>query len=355
VAGRYTRERRTVGGTSVELWHHPTHHENVARVLDAATLSLQQLVSRFGPYPHRTLRLVELPTGWGFGAVAMPGTLLLTEDRGLRLDARYEGVDLLRRRIGHEVAHQWWGGVVTPADVEGAALLVEGLAKYAEQRVVAEVHGEDALPAMLAFDHDRYLAGRAYAGDAEPSLAAAPYTDDYLFYGKAAIAANALHAQLGDAAMTRALRRVLATEGGAFGAATSSTLRQALDAEAHSAHDSLLIAEWMEGRAVYDLRIDSTTLTWRGDSVTVSVTGRVTRDADDRGVSNLNIEVALRAASSSESTPIRTERVPTRTDAAGRFEVRVTRSVAPATVEVDPRYLWIDRNRSNNTKVIGGR
>lgn len=54
----------------------------------------------------------------------MPGTLLLTEDRGKRLDARSEGNDLLLRRIGHEVAHQWWGGVVSPADVAGAGLLV---------------------------------------------------------------------------------------------------------------------------------------------------------------------------------------------------------------------------------------
>jgi ABC-2 type transport system permease protein len=354
LTGRYAVQRRFIAGTSVELWYHPLHHENVARILDAASVSLQELVPRFGAYPHRTLRLVELPAGWGFGAFAMPGTLLLTEDRGMRLDARHEGVDLLLRRIGHEVAHQWWGGAVSPADVEGAGLLVEGLAKYSEQRIVASVHGEGALPSMLAYDHDRYLAGRSRESDPERPLSSATYADDYLFYGKAAIAFHALHARLGDVAMTRALRHVLASDGGPFGAATTTTLRHAVDAEAGTASDSLLVAEWLDARRVYDLRIDSTHLERLGDRVQLTVVGHATREDDGSGIADMQLELALRGplpvASARNPPPV----LSARTAENGRFVLRALLDAAPTSVEIDPRLLWIDRNRSNNTRVIGG-
>ncbi|MCU0626030.1 MAG: hypothetical protein MUF21_06020 [Gemmatimonadaceae bacterium] len=354
VVGRYAVQRRTVDATSVELWFHPAHGENVPRVLDAAAVSLRELVARFGPYGHRTLRLVELPAGWGFGAVARPGTVLLTEDRGMRLDARYEGVDLLLRRIGHEVAHQWWGGTVTPADVAGAALIVEGLAKYAEQRVVASVHGEDALPPMLAFDHDRYLAGRARLGGPEPALADAGYEGDHLFYGKAAIALHALHAALGDGAMRRALRRVLTSDGGPLGAATTVTLRQALDGEARTAADSLRIAEWLDARHVHDLRIDSTQLERHDGRVHLTVVGGAVREGDERGVADREVELSIRVPTSAALAPAGTQRLAARTDRSGRFVARTVLDAIPTSVEIDPRYLWIDRNRSNNVRVLGG-
>lgn len=359
LAGRYAVQRRRVHGTPVELWYHPTHRENVSRLLDAASVSLRELTARFGTYPHRTLRMVELPAGWGFGAFAMPGTLLLTEDRGMRLDARYEGNDLLLRRIGHEVAHQWWGGAVSPADVVGAGLLVEGLAKYAEQRVVAAVHGEHALPAMLAFDHDRYLAGRSRETAPEPVLAESGYGDDYLIYGKAAIALHALHAALGDSAMTRALRRVLVSEGGPLGAATTATLRAALDAESRSRGDSLLVAEWLEQRRVYDLRVDSVRVV-RGDrGGQLAVFGRATTEDRDDGVAGMVVELAVRlpgrGGAGGAAGGARTQVVPVRTEGDGRFVARVALAAAPDGVEVDPHYLWVDRNRSNNAKPVGDR
>jgi hypothetical protein len=352
LAGRYAVQRRAVHGTPVELWYHPSHVENVTRVLDAASVSLRELVARFGPYPHRTLRLVELPAGWGFGAFAMPGTLLLTEDRGMRLDAHHEGNDLLLRRIAHEVAHQWWGGVVSPADVAGAGMLVEGLAKYAEQRVVAAVHGEHALPSMLAYDHDRYLAGRSREVVPEPPLAEAGYADDYLFYGKAAIALHGLHAVLGDDVMTRALRRVLATEGGPLGAATTTTLRHALDAEARTAADTILIAEWLEQRRVYDLRVDSVQVTRGAGRVQLTVVGHAMLEGDRSGVAGMTLDLAARVPSRGEGRGAQLSLVPVRTGAGGRFVGRMTLDADPTIVEVDPQYRWIDRNRSNNATVV---
>jgi ABC-type transport system involved in multi-copper enzyme maturation permease subunit len=358
LSGRYAVRRKAIGATTIELWHHPSHVENVDRVLDAAATSLAALARRFGPYPMPTLRIVELPTGWGFGAFAMPGTLLLTENRGMRLDARREQVDLLLRRIGHEVAHQWWGGVVTPADVLGAGTIVEALAKYAEQRVVAEVHGEAALPPMLAFDHDRYLAGRAQEAGAERTLADAGFVDDYLFYGKAAIGFHALHASLGDSAMTRALRAVITTEQGPFGAATTTALRASLDAEARTDDQRALIAEWFDARVIHDIALDSATAQQDRGRTVVRASGRaerIDRQGRDEVVApaaGLAIEArVLGAPGASGAAPaLWSGRVRTQGD--GSFALIVPVNGRPASVEVDPRYLRIDRNRSNNVRAV---
>jgi aminopeptidase N len=355
LSGRYAVRRRAAGATTVEVWYHPTHTENVDRVLHAAVVALGELERRFGPYTLPTLRIVEVPAGWGFGAFALPGTILLTETRGMRLDPRREQVDLLLRRIGHEVAHQWWGGVVSPADVDGAGTIVEALAKYAEQRVVASVHGDSALAPMLAFDHDRYLVGRAQESAAERTLADAGFVDDYLFYGKAAIGFRALHDALGDSAMTAALRAFIAAERGPRGAATTDALRAAIDAHAATPATRALIAEWFDARVIHELVVDTATVQPRGARFHVVVRGhvdrvtRVGRGEEAHPASGAEVEVWL---GSEYATAQGSWSGRVACDSAGRFTVAVTLDAPPTIVELDPRYLRVDPNRSNNRRAV---
>lgn len=196
------------------------------------------------------------------------------------------------------------------------------MAKYAEQRVVAP----------------------------ELGLAESGYGDDYLIYGKAAVAFHALHAVLGDAAMTRALCRVITTEGGPLGAASTSTLRQALDAEARTAADSLLIAQWLEQRPVYDLRVDTVQVVRGARGVQLTVVGRATTE-DDRGAAGMTLELAVQLPGSGgagggaggAAGGARSQTVVVRTEAGGRFVARVALDGVPSAVTVDSRFLWIDR------------
>lgn len=355
---RYTVRRRSVGTTTVEMWYHPSHSENVDRVLDAATTSLRVMGRQLGPYPRRTLRIAELPTGWGFGAFAMPGTILLTEDRGMRLDARRESVDLLLRRIGHEVAHQWWGNEVVPADVEGAGLIVEGLAKFSEQRIVATVHGDAALAAILAFDHDRYLVGRGLESGQERPLADAGYVDDYLYYGKAAVGFNALHSAIGDSAMTRALRGFFSAHRGPGGEATTDMLREALKAQLRSPEHSALLDEWLDQRVIHDLAIDSATVESVGGRYRVIVRGHAERTSTStRGevsgpAGAIGISVRLSAKGGQRSRGAAAWNGVALTAADGSFVLEVALPSPPSHVELDPDFLRIDRNRSNNERAL---
>jgi aminopeptidase N len=167
-------------------------------MLTAATTTLDVLGARYGRYPHSALRIAEVPVGWGFGAFALPGMILFTEDRGFLSDPRADDVDLVTRRVAHEVAHQWWGHTLDAVDVPGASLLVETLAKHSEQLVVSALHGERSLAAILAFDEDRYFAGRAQEPDSEPVLLETS-GEAYLYYGKGAIVMNGLRDLLGTA------------------------------------------------------------------------------------------------------------------------------------------------------------
>ncbi|WP_411280928.1 hypothetical protein [Gemmatimonas sp.] len=169
-AGRYAVERRVVGGVAVELWYHAAHGAHAARIVEIASRSLTVLQQQFGAFPHKTLRLVEVPAGWGFGAYAQTGSRDLTESRGMLSDARKGDVDLLVRRIGHEVAHEWWGHTVDPLWGEGRLTIVETLAKYSEQLRLGAQQGDAVLARMMSFDHDRYLSGRANTMGLEPTL-----------------------------------------------------------------------------------------------------------------------------------------------------------------------------------------
>ena len=76
VSGRYEVRRVNHRGVSVEVYHHPAHGYNVKKMLATTTRSLDMFGERFGPYPPRHLRIVELPGYWEFGAFALTGMIV---------------------------------------------------------------------------------------------------------------------------------------------------------------------------------------------------------------------------------------------------------------------------------------
>lgn len=351
LSGRYAVKRVRHGDVAVELWYHPGHPQNVDRIVNAATLSLDVLGKRFGAYNNRTLRMAEVPAGWPFGAFANSGMLIFTENRGLMSDPRSEDVDLVTRRVAHEVAHQWWGYTVDPVTVVGATTIVEGLAKYSEQLVVAELHGADALPAMLRFDHDRFLSGRARDGNLEPTLVSSR-DESYMYYGKGAVAMRALHDALGDSIVTGVLRELVARERGAFGAATATQLHQMLRAAATTDEHRALVDEWFTGRVMHDMRADSAHATRAGAGYRVQANFTVRRvnvreGAEDIGSADgVLVDVVVRGAGDSVLYAGKTRVVGTAVD------VAVDVLGLPVSVEIDPMVRWIDRERSNNWRGV---
>jgi hypothetical protein len=358
VSARYAVRRVTHAGVDVEVWYHPAHAVNVDRMLAAATRTLDVLGARYGAYALPQLRVAEVPRWSSFGALSLPGMIFFPEDRGLLSDAspRAErGVDLVTRRVAHEVAHQWWGHTLDAAPMAGATTLTETLAKHSEQLVVAAMHGDGALPAMLAFDEDRYLAGSAQEPAAEPTLLDAG-SQPYLYYGKGAVVMHALRELLGAAAVDRALASLLRAHAGPSGMATTLDLRDALRAEARSDADRALVDEWLGERTVYDLRADSATAVPLGGgrfrlSARVGA-AKVARDGGAERPRSTEGEPVDVAVYDDRPEVGRLLWSGTRRVASGRVDLELELAGRPAWVVVDPAVARIDRDRTDNRRRV---
>jgi ABC-type transport system involved in multi-copper enzyme maturation permease subunit len=243
-SARYAVATATAGAVKITVAYHPAHGANVDRILRAAQKSIALFERSYGPYPHRDLKIVEAASYWPFGGLAMPDTVFLSESRTFLIDARDpRRLDLLARRTAHEVAHQWWGQYVTPAERPGAAVIVESLAKYSELRLLEALYGPAAVQESLAQERDRYARGRVR--DNLPEVPLARVTNqEYLYYGKGAMAMHAISNSLGVDRFDAVLREFVASQGGPAHHPTVDQLVEAMQRQATAPQRSL-IARWM--------------------------------------------------------------------------------------------------------------
>ncbi len=350
VSARYTVDRSVQDGVALEIWHDPRHSDNVSHIRNAAGRALAELGARYGSYPRRTLRIAEVP-GWAnFGAYALSGLVLFPESRGFLTQQSPDGVDLIARRVAHEVSHQWWAHTLDPADVTGGTALVETLAKHSEQLVVAAMQGDSALPDLLAYDEDRYFAGRAEEREAEPTLMDVT-SQSYVYYGKGAIVMNGLRDLLGADAVDHALADLVRHYGGPQAAARTNDWRAAMLGVAADSVDRALVREWLEARTVYDLRVD--TVETRPAGVSYALRGRIS-------VQKFNTGARGEEAVSADGEHIDVwayDGAPPFGRVLSRGRYAVTRGAviidtvltAHAThVVVDPMFRRLDRARGNN-------
>ena len=210
---------------------------------------------------------------------ALPETVYLREDRGFLTDARDpDRPDLVARRVAHEVAHQWFGHRVHTANVEGASMIVESLAKYSELLIVERMRGREQVRQLLEIELDQYLSGRAGETYAEVPLYRVD-SQPYLFYNKAAVVLFAIRDLLGQEAMDRAIRAMMREP-----RPTSADLVRHLRAVA-DAGQGALIDQWTREIVLYDLRVDAARTRRRADGrydVTVRVAAGKSR-AEGRG------------------------------------------------------------------------
>lgn len=239
-SGRYVATSRMHGGVQLEVFHLPEHAENVQRVLDAAADTLD----RFPPYPRPALRFAEVPATEPYGGFATAGAIFLSESRLFLADGRDPTkVDLVRRRVAHETAHQWFGVQVSPPASPGATFVIESLAKDAELQVLPQAQRAQ----VLAFEHDAYFQAR---DDTEVPLV--DVTDQpWLYYSKGAVVLHAVRELLGDAPVDAALRGLLVTpEAGARDVEAALLART-------PARLQPVVRDWLEGVSLYRLEVRS--------------------------------------------------------------------------------------------------
>ena len=359
-SARYERTARMHDGVEMVVFHDPDHDRNVPRMLDALSASLDYFQTNFSPYQFRQARIVEFP--YGTFAQSYPNTFAWAEGLGFIADLSDETkVDYVTYVGAHEFAHQWWAHQVVGSDQQGSTVLSETLAQYSALMVMEKMYGRDQIRRFLKQELDRYLGSRGTERLEEMPLVRVE-NQPYIYYQKGGLVMYLLRDQIGEEAVNRALRRVLAQY--AFKGAPyprSLDLIAAIRAEA-PADKQALITDLFEKITLYDVKTTGVTATRRADGrwdVAVTVDARKLY-ADGEGVEtaaplNEMFDVGIFTAEPGkagfgEDDVVQLERRPIRS---GVQTLRFITTREPRFAGVDPFNKWIDRDSNDNVRAVG--
>jgi aminopeptidase N len=139
LAGKYVVQPSTAVGADITLYMKPGHEQFAASYGETAA-KIQEFYSRvFAPLPIQHLSLVEVDDNT-VGGYSSPGLVALAS-RGFATPVNY-------RLLAHEISHQWWRCLVSPAAPDDA-FLDEGLATYSAALVVQDMAGENAFEDVM--------------------------------------------------------------------------------------------------------------------------------------------------------------------------------------------------------------
>jgi len=114
------------GGAQIRVYYYPGYDDQAVAMLNAATRAVDLFSVRFAPYPYGSLSIIEadLNDGQEYDGLIFLSTKFFNEYNG---SARSNLVT-----IGvHEIAHQWWFGLVG-SDQAAEPWLDEALSVYSE-------------------------------------------------------------------------------------------------------------------------------------------------------------------------------------------------------------------------------
>lgn len=352
-SARYAVHRETWKGVVIELFYHPTHIFNVERFARAVRASLEYYTETFGPYPHRQIRIVEVPR-YANLAHAYPGTISQAEATGwlTKVDESRE-FDLASMIVAREVARQWWGFQVTPAAVEGGPVVSEVLAQYSALMVIEKLYGMDMVRRFLWNSRIEYLNQRSKA--AHPEVPLLDVTNHVsLVHRKGPLVMYALRQYVGEEPLNAALRRLAATHGsGRPPFVTSRDLYRELRAATPPEYHDLL-KDFLETITLWDLRTTAIAAepagngTWR---VTVDVEAQKFR-ADGSGKETQVpmrdfVEIGVFGDATADPLYLQKHRI-----RSGRQTISVMVKGTPTRAGVDPQLLLIERNWSDNVRPV---
>ena len=348
-------------GKTVDLavYHHAPHEHNVQRMLDAMRVSLDVFSEKFSPYQFRQLRILEFPAYASF-AQSFANTVPYSESIGFIQDfkeaSRDSKIDLVTYVTAHEVAHQWWAHQVIGADKQGMTMLSESFSQYGALLVMEKLYGREQIRKFLKYELDGYLRSRGAEVLEELPLYRVE-NQGYIHYQKGGLAMYALKEEVGEAAVNRALQKLLAQF--AFKAApypSSTDFLRLLRAEVDPAQHAF-IADLFEKITLYDLKASAPTVKARPDGkFDVRFTVQAAKFyADGKGKEtqtplNETIEIGAFSAEPAKKGYSRDAVLVLRRVAlhSGSQEVHLVTDKSPAFVGVDPFNVRIDRNSNDN-------
>ena len=211
-----------VDGTQVNSYYRSAQAEGGKLALRYAADALRLFSEEFGPYPYAELDVIATPTT--AGGIEYPGAIVVAQGLYDQPGGFFEVA------TAHEVAHQWWYGLVGSDQLDDP-WLDESLTSYSEYLYYQETAGqaradyikervfEEPYRNAQKAGHDRGVAGPVASFSEE----------DYgaIVYGKGPLFFDAVRARMGDRAFFAALRAYLTAH--RYGIAYPNDLVKAFD------------------------------------------------------------------------------------------------------------------------------
>ena len=210
ISARYEVAREEWNGVKIEVYYDKEHAWNVPKMLKSIRKSLEYYTTNFGPYAHKEARIIEFPRVARF-AQAFPGTMPYSEAIGFIANlSKPDDIDMVYYVVAHEMGHQWWAHQVVGANMQGATLLSETMAQYSALMVMEHEYGRDTMRKFLEYEMDNYLKSRGRETLKERPLLTVEADQGYVHYRKGSVVMYYLKERIGEEAVNRALRKMIA-------------------------------------------------------------------------------------------------------------------------------------------------
>ncbi len=226
VVAPYVETRAKAAGVPLRFYAF-AGQERAARRLYGKTGDMMRVFSdRFGPYPWREYSQVVV-SEYTWGGMENAGATTLTEkallDTRAAIDVSYEGL------VSHELAHQWWGDLVTCRGWHHN-WLNEAWATFCENLYDEAAHGADSAAWDRMQKYSQYVAqdlGQYRRPIVTDRYGIATDLFDRHAYEKGSLVLTMLRDELGDEAFFKGARLYLARH--AHGFADTHEFRRALE------------------------------------------------------------------------------------------------------------------------------
>ena len=338
---------------SLRALYDPSDPVNVDRMLRGAKAALAYCTTNFEPYGDSLLQVLEVPRYSVFG-IALPVSMAFSED-AFHSHVGEDEIDQPFYGAAHETAHQWWGGMTRGAPVKGHGLLSESLANYSAMMAMEKTFGPDVAWRVYHVQMDRYFRGH---GEVSWEVPLVDVEDQaYLTYRKGAVVLYTLRDQLGEAAVSTALRKYAEKfhhDGPPY--PTSRDLLAELRAVTPDSLQSL-ITDLFETVTLWEVKTTRATaerMAGGAYQVTLDVSARKLR-ADGLGHEteipmNDLVEIGVFGKESGDrGKPLYLAR---RRVHSGAQTIRVIVAAEPVRAGIDPNDKLIDRERGDNMRDV---
>ncbi len=195
----------TVDGTKITVYYPTGNLKGGQATLTYASQALRVFNGLYGQYPYNELDIVTVNAGT-FEGIELPGFVLI-EQAFFNVSSDYESL------VVHEVAHQWFYGVIGN-DVQNHAWVDEGITSYSQVLYQEAIRGTQAginEKRIFADDYAELKAKKKDGAVDRPISQMSDYQYGVLSYSKAALYVDAIRSKIGAKAFSAALKSYYST------------------------------------------------------------------------------------------------------------------------------------------------